>query len=220
MGNIEAARHNVWDIIGTRTWQSIRFVRKKGAGFVISRLAGALTRAILVMIVIATPTILLTDVRPDTQQMVALVALFAGALTFVEYKAVYPGLFEFRDAPPFNRIRFLMLFATVFCLSAIERGRTDPSTMTDLIHAVDFMPSTGWLAEEAHLFIARVDASALPDHAGAAGEAEFTEPFAVSPEVALKAVDEGRMRNGFTILGLLWFARHRQAIRARWRFSG
>lgn len=136
MGNIEAARHNVWDIIGTRAWQSIRFVRKKGAGFVISRLAGALTRAILVMIVIATPTILLTDVRPDTQQMVALVALFAGALTFVEYKAVYPGLFEFRDAPPFNRIRFLMLFATVFCLSAIERGRTDPSTMTDLIHAV------------------------------------------------------------------------------------
>lgn len=87
---------------------------------------------------------------------------------------------------------------------------------TDLIHAVDFMPSTGWLAEEAHLFIARVDASTLPDHAGAAGEAEFTEPFAVSPEVALKAVDEGRIRNGFTILGLLWFARHRDAIRARW----
>ena len=86
----------------------------------------------------------------------------------------------------------------------------------DLIHAVDFMPSTGWLAEEAHLFIGRVDSSALPDHAGAAGEAEFTEPFAVSPEVALKAVDEGRIRNGFTILGLLWFARHREAICARW----
>ena len=91
---------------------------------------------------------------------------------------------------------------------------------SDLIHAVTFMPSTGWLAEEAHLFIARVDSSALPDQAGAAGEAEFTEPFAVSPEVALKAVDEGRMRNGFTILGLLWFARHRDTIRARWGFSG
>ncbi|MEO8244981.1 MAG: hypothetical protein ABI832_22070 [bacterium] len=82
------------------------------------------------------PTILLFDVRPDTQQMVALVALFAGALTFVEYNAVYPGLFEFRDAPPFNRIRFMMLFATVFCLAAIERGRTEASTMTELIHAV------------------------------------------------------------------------------------
>ena len=136
MGKIEAARHNVREIIGTRIWQSIRSVRTKDAGLTISRLAGAATRAVLVMIVIATPTVLLTDVRPDTQQMVALVALFAGALAFVEYKAVYPGLFEFRDAPPFNRIRFLMLFGTVFCLSAIERGRTDPSTMTELIHAV------------------------------------------------------------------------------------
>ena len=87
----------------------------------------------------------------------------------------------------------------------------------DLMHATDFMPSTGWLAEEAHLFIGRVDAGALPDHAGSANEAEFTEPFAVTPEVALKAVDEGRIRNGFTILGLLWFARHREAIRARWQ---
>ncbi len=136
MGKIEAACHNVQDIIGTRAWHSIRFVRAKGAGLLFSRLAGAATRAVLVMFVIATPTILLIDGRPDSQQMVALVALFAGALTLVEYNAVYPGLFEFRDAPPFNRIRFLMLFATVFCLSAIERGRVDPSTMTELIHAV------------------------------------------------------------------------------------
>ncbi len=136
LGKIEAACHNVQDIIGTRAWHSIRFVRAKGAGLLFSRLAGAATRAVLVMFVIATPTILLIDGRPDSQQMVALVALFAGALTLVEYNAVYPGLFEFRDAPPFNRIRFLMLFATVFCLSAIERGRVDPSTMTELIHAV------------------------------------------------------------------------------------
>lgn len=136
MGKIEAACHNVRENIGTRAWQSIRTVRTKGAGLVFSRLAGAATRAVLVMFTIATPTILLIDVRPDTQQMVALVAFFAGALTFVEYKAVYPGLFEFRDAPPFNRIRFLMLFATVFCLSAIERGRIESSTMTDLIHAI------------------------------------------------------------------------------------
>ena len=136
LGKIEAARHNVREIIGTRAWHCIRFVRTKGAGQVFSRLTGAVTRAIMVMLVIATPTVLLIDVRPDSQQMVALVALFIGALTFVEYNAVYPGLVEFRDAPPFNRIRFLMLFATVFCLSAIERGRVAPSTLTELIHAV------------------------------------------------------------------------------------
>jgi len=103
---------------------------------VFSRMTGAVMRAVLVTFVIATPTILLIDLRVDSQQMVALVAFFAAALTFVEYNAIYPGLIEFRDAPPFNRIRFLMLFATVFCLSAIERGRMEPSTMTELIHAV------------------------------------------------------------------------------------
>lgn len=101
-----------------------------------SRLAGAVTRSLLVMFVIATPTVLLADASVDSQQMVTLVALFIGVLTFVEYSSVYPGLVEFRDAPPFNRIRFLMLFFTVFSLAAIERGRIHPSTMTDLIHAV------------------------------------------------------------------------------------
>ena len=136
MGKIEAIRHNVWDVAGTRVWQSTKSVWQRGTGEVISRLAGAAMRSVLVMLVVATPTVLLADPRADSQQMVALVALFLGALTFVEYNSVYPGLVEFRDAPPFNRIRFFMLFATVFCLSAIERGRMQPSTLTELIHAV------------------------------------------------------------------------------------
>lgn len=85
---------------------------------------------------IVMPSILLVDVTTDTKQMVALVAIFAATLTFVEYNAVYPGLVEFRDAKPFNRIRFVMLFATVVLLSLIERGRVAPSTMTELIAAV------------------------------------------------------------------------------------
>lgn len=136
MGKIEAIRHNMWDGAGTRAWQSTMAVWQRGMGAVISRLAGAVMRAVLVMLVIATPTVVLGDGRTDSQQMVALLALFLGVLTLVEYKAVYPGLVEFRDAPPFNRVRFLMLFVTVFCLSAIERGRVNPTTLTELIHAV------------------------------------------------------------------------------------
>ncbi len=64
--------------------------------------------------------------------MVALVALFGGVLTFVEYNATYPGLIEFRDAPPFNRIRFLMLFAMVLALTLIQRGGIDPTPLTQL----------------------------------------------------------------------------------------
>ena len=93
-------------------------------------------RAVLVMFMVTTPSVLLHDVTTDTQQMVALVALFAGILTFVEYNAVYPGLVEFRDAPPFNRVRFLMLFGTVFALSVIEGGRSQATTLTELVTAI------------------------------------------------------------------------------------
>ena len=136
LGKIEAVCHNVAIFIGTRSRQSIGSDRIEGGKAVMSRIAGALVRAILVAVMIVTPSILLVDVTTDTQQMVALVAIFAAGLTFVEYNAVYPGLVEFRDAKPFNRLRFLMLFGTVFLLSVTERGRVEPTTLTDLVEAV------------------------------------------------------------------------------------
>jgi hypothetical protein len=103
---------------------------------VISQLTGAFVRAILVMVLIATPSLMLPGVPHDTTQIVALVALFAAALTFFEYASTYPGLVEFRDAPPFNRLRFLSLFATVLLLSAIVRGQTEPTTLTTFIEVL------------------------------------------------------------------------------------
>jgi hypothetical protein len=103
---------------------------------VVSSLTGAIIRAVLVMVLIATPSAILISPSVDSRQMVALVALFAGVLTFVEYYSTYPGLVEFRDAKPFNRIRFSMLFATVLLLSLIEAGRLQPSTMSELLHAI------------------------------------------------------------------------------------
>ncbi|MGB7262867.1 MAG: hypothetical protein WBC68_12415 [Albidovulum sp.] len=102
----------------------------------ISQLTGAFVRAILVMVLIAMPSLMLTAVPHDTTQIVALVAIFAAALTFFEYASTYPGLVEFRDAPPFNRMRFLSLFATVLFLSAIVRGTTTPTTLTIFVEAL------------------------------------------------------------------------------------
>jgi hypothetical protein len=109
---------------------------------VVSRLTGAIFRATLMVILIATPSALLPGVSTDAKQMVALVALFAGLLTFVEYNANCPGLIEFRDAPPFNRTRFGLLFATVLCLAAIQRGEVLPSTMTELLSAIGHLVGT------------------------------------------------------------------------------
>jgi hypothetical protein len=103
---------------------------------VISQITGAFVRALLVMVLIATPSLMLPSVTSDTTQIVALVALFAAALTFFEYASTYPGLVEFRDAPPFNRVRFLSLFVTVLLLSTIVRGQTEPTTLTNFIGAL------------------------------------------------------------------------------------
>ncbi len=45
----------------------------------------------------------------DTTQIVALLALLAAVFTFVEYFSAYPSFVEFRNAPPFNRLRFVAL---------------------------------------------------------------------------------------------------------------
>jgi len=103
---------------------------------VIARLAGAVLRAILVVMLIATPGLMLPGTSEDAAQIVTLVAIFAAALVIFEYASSYPGLIEFRDAPPFNRIRFLSLFVTVFLLSTMARGQTDPTNLTMLVEAV------------------------------------------------------------------------------------
>jgi hypothetical protein len=103
---------------------------------VVTRLAGAAMRAFLVMVLVATPSVILPGIGTDSKQMVALVALFAGALTFAEYNAVYPSLVEFRDAPPFNRVRFLMLFTIVFVLSVICAAKDSDAAFPRLFEAV------------------------------------------------------------------------------------
>ena len=102
----------------------------------ISRLTGAVIRAVLVVLLIATPSLMLPGTSADAAQIVALVAIFGAALTIFEYASSYPGLVEFRDAPPFNRIRFVSLFVTVFLLTLIARGMTEPTTLTTLVTAI------------------------------------------------------------------------------------
>ncbi|MFW2543130.1 hypothetical protein ACN2XU_10845 [Primorskyibacter sp. 2E107] len=99
----------------------------------IKRMVSAGARAFLVALVIAMPAMMLPGVTVDNAQMVALLALVAAVLTFVEYFSVYPSLLEFRDAPPYNRMRFLALFVTIFVMCLITRGQMFPTTLTELL---------------------------------------------------------------------------------------
>ncbi|WP_348539448.1 hypothetical protein [Shimia sp. R9_1] len=65
-----------------------------------------------------------------------LFALFSGCLVFIEYVSSAPSIIEFRYAPPFNRLRFLAIFFTVFALSVIARGEVAPNAFTAFLHAL------------------------------------------------------------------------------------
>lgn len=103
-------------------------------------------RALLVALLVATPSLLLSPHTSNATEMVVLLALIAAALTFVEYNTRYPSFVEFRDAPPINRLRFMSLFAMVFFLSILCKHGYQPNSLTGMLtglgrvagNAIDF----------------------------------------------------------------------------------
>lgn len=134
-GNYEAVRHN-----DGSNWKKGTALHRRPPdwrdGAVIAQLTGAIARAFLVVLLIATPSLMLPDVSRDSTQIVALVAIFAAGLTLFEYTSKYPGLVEFRAAPPFNRIRFGSMMITVFLLTIICLGQTESTPLTRFVSAV------------------------------------------------------------------------------------
>jgi hypothetical protein len=136
LGGIVAMRDGMRGIFGGRLQLRIVSSIDGAARTWLNRATGAAVRAFLVMVLIVLPSVILPDIGTDTKQIVALMALFAGVLVFVEYNAVYPSLVEFRDGAPFNRIRYLMLLAIILMLSVIVADRADPTTASRLFRAL------------------------------------------------------------------------------------
>ena len=111
-----------------------------------SQIPGALSRAILIAMMVATPSLLVPSTGPDTAQIVIVLSILVGFMTFIEYYGKYPSIIEFRFAPPFNRLKFFALSTILIVLSLICRGTTDPTGWTVLLtnmgtalgEAVDF----------------------------------------------------------------------------------
>ena len=103
---------------------------------VIGKFTSALTRAMLMALLIAMPALILPDVTTDAIHIVILLSLFAGILVFFEYLSTYPSIVEFSYAPPFNRLRFLALFLCVLSLSLIVRGQYEPNALTSFLRSL------------------------------------------------------------------------------------
>jgi len=95
---------------------------------------------------VATPALLVPFTKPSTAQAVLVLALLAAIFTLIEYNSRYPGMLEFRFAPPYNRLRFVSLAAIVVAVSVMVRGQVVPSGLSGaldglaarLAGAVDF----------------------------------------------------------------------------------
>ena len=85
-----------------------------------------------------------------------------------------------------------------------------------LVPACRFLTSPGVLSETVAIYIGRTDASAIGGVHGLAEEGEDIRAFALTLDDALAMVDRERIDKGPAIAGLLWLARHRADLRARW----
>lgn len=115
----------------------------------IQRMAGAFARAVLVAFLIALPALMLPGASQDAVQLTSLLCVLAAVLTYMEYRSDYPSFVEFRDAAPFNRIRFLGLTIAVisFCLvlSNTVAGHILGHWGSRIGSALDFSYSPVWL---------------------------------------------------------------------------
>jgi hypothetical protein len=103
---------------------------------VIGQLTGAALRAMLVALLIAMPSLLISGVGADASQFVVLLALLTAGLVMVEYNSAYPSLITFRHAPPYNRLRFAMIFLAVLILTLAFRGYQDSNTVTQIMTSI------------------------------------------------------------------------------------
>jgi ADP-ribose pyrophosphatase len=93
----------------------------------------------------------------------------------------------------------------------VEEIGVRPSALYPML---DFIPVPGSSDEHGFMFLGLVDATRIPEHAGAADEKEATRPMRVPIDTALAALERGRLRNGFLVIALQWLALHRDRLDA------
>ncbi|MQQ10405.1 hypothetical protein GFB49_18205 [Epibacterium sp. SM1979] len=102
----------------------------------IARIAAAAVRSVLMVLLIAMPSLILAQGVNETPEGVVFLALLAGALVFAEYNARAPSFVEFRNAPPLNRIKFGALLLMLCGLALMLRHDRDVSGLTTLFHGL------------------------------------------------------------------------------------
>lgn len=110
----------------------------------VTRLLGALLRAVLVMVLVWLPAFLMPLPSPETLQAFAVVALVLAGFVFLEYSAAQPSLIDFRHAPPFNRLKYLAVFLILLAATLLARPEGHDSGLWHLADRLADLSSAEW----------------------------------------------------------------------------
>lgn len=92
----------------------------------------------------------------------------------------------------------------------VEESGIEPQSMEKVM---SFLTSPGGTSERIDLYLAKVNAASGVEIAGLDEEGEDIKVLRVSVASAIKALDDGLIINGPTVIAIQWLARHHQRIR-------
>ena len=96
----------------------------------------------------------------------------------------------------------------------IEETGLEVSQLTRVFH---YLVSPGGSTESVFLYCGRVDAADAGGVYGMTEEHENIRVFSVSAEEAFAMMDQGRINNAMTLIGLQWLKANRDRVQAEWR---
>jgi len=88
--------------------------------------------------------------------------------------------------------------------------------LSDLLPISTFYVSPAKTSQRTWLYLGRVDASRAGGIHGLAHEGEDIRVVCLPSDEAIALVEQGRADSAWPMIALLWFARHREMVRARW----
>lgn len=111
---------------------------------IVTRVIGALMRAILVMALVWLPAFMVPVASPQALQASAVIGFVLGGFVFLEYSAVQPSLMEFRYAPPLNRLKYLALLLILCAAGLMGQDQQQQGWIWDLALRLADLSSAEW----------------------------------------------------------------------------
>ncbi len=89
-----------------------------------------------------------------------------------------------------------------------------------LHYALNYLSSPGGMTERIYIYLARVDSSKASDFGGVSSENEDIKVEALPRKIVMEMLEQGKIDNAATVIGLQWLGLHVNRFRHEWGFEG